>query len=68
MVDITKSITADQIRFFSDASAAEELGFGCLYNKHWLFGQWEKGFVKTKKPSIAYLELFVLCTGGFDLE
>ena len=68
MLDLTVSLTAAEIRFYSDASAAETLGFRCIFQKSWIFGQWEKDFIKTKKPSIEYLELFALCTGIFTWQ
>ena len=51
------------VGFFSDSSKNEDLGFGCFFNKQWIFGQWEPGFIKENNPSIAYLELFTLCAG-----
>ena len=53
--------TSEQLRFYSDASANPELGFGATFdNKYWLYGQWEKGYIHDMKPSIEYLELFTL--------
>ena len=63
MVDLTTTITADELLFFSDASAAEHLGYGCIFWNRWLFGKWEDHFIKQKKPSIAFLELFALAAG-----
>ena len=63
MIDLSYEVTAHQIRFYSDASAAERLGFGCIYNKRWIFGQWEPGFIRNNKPSIEYLELYALVAG-----
>ena len=65
MLDLDVSLVANQIRFCSDASAAENLGFGCIYKKRWLFGQWEPNFIRSRKPSIEFLELFALCAGIF---
>ena len=63
MVDFTTIRMAKQIKFFSDASAGFELGYGCILNKRWIFGHWQKDFIKSQKPSIEYLELFALCAG-----
>ena len=60
MIDMDKSITAEQLQFFSDASAAETLGFGAVFNNQWLFSQWEVNYIWTCKPNIEYLELFAL--------
>ena len=63
MVDLSQNLLADQIVFYSDASAREDLGFGCILNKSWIFGRWEDGFIDQYKPSIEYLELFALVAG-----
>ena len=60
MMDLTEHLTANQIDFWTDASATKHLGFGGVFGKHWLFGRWPPGFIETYKPSIAYLELFAL--------
>ena len=58
MVDVYQE--AQTIGFYSDASACESLGFGAYFDGHWLYNAWEPGFIKQKKPSIEYLELFAL--------
>ena len=63
MVDLESWITANDIGFASDASAAETLGYGAIFKDKWLFGQWEPGYIKNLKPSIEYLELFALTAG-----
>ena len=61
MIDLDKNqFTAKQLAFSSDASAAESLGFGAMFNKHWIFGQWEPGYIKQFKPNIEYLELYAV--------
>ena len=60
MVDLNKISSVRQLCFYSDASACESLGFGAIFNKKWIFGQWEPNFIKENKPSIEYLELFAL--------
>ena len=41
----------------------KNLGFGCLLQKEWTFGQWEPNFIELADPSIAYLELYALTVG-----
>ena len=53
-------ITAKQLRFYSDASASEILGFGAVYETNWLFSKWETNYIQQHKPSIKYLELYAL--------
>ena len=60
MVDLQSTVSAEVLNFYSDANAHPLLGFGARYNDHWLFAQWENGFIKNNKPSIEYLELFAL--------
>ena len=65
-IDFNKrSFEVKQLSFFTDASKAESLGFGCYYDKEWTFGCWEPGYIQSCDPSIAYLELFALCIGVF---
>ena len=63
MLDLSKVISASEIQFYSDASAARKLGFGCIFNTKWIFGVWGSDFIDTYKPSIEYLELFGLLAG-----
>ena len=60
MVDLSSSITAEQLFFYSDASAAKTKGIGAVFNKHWLFARWEPGYIEKYQPSIEYLELYGL--------
>ena len=53
-------ITSRKLKFYSDASASEILGFGVIFNDQWLYGQWERDYITKFKPSIGYLELYAL--------
>ena len=73
MIDLDKvEFHAEQLCFSSDTSAAENLGFGAVFNHHLLFNQWEAGYIKKYKPSIEYLELFAvvaaILTWGKELK
>ena len=73
MVDLDRNqFTATQLNFSSDVSATESLGFGAVYDSHWLFGRWEPGYIRNFKPSIEYLKLFAVVTAiltwGKDLR
>ena len=52
---------AQDIGFYSDASAAKNLGFGAIFKTRWIKGLWTERFTEQCKPSIEYLELFALC-------
>ena len=52
MIDIYKSETAHKLKFYSDASAAEQKGMGAVFRNKWLFAQWEVDFIKHKKPRL----------------
>ena len=71
MIDVNHSTFVHQINFASDASANSTLGFGAIFKEKWIFSQWEKGYIASKRPSIEYLELFALCatilTWGHEL-
>ena len=62
-IDFEHTTTATEVGFASDTSRNSLLGFGCVFKKHWTFGQWEPGYIDTCQPSIAYLELYALCVG-----
>ena len=67
MIDITDK-SYKMIRFYSDASRAEELGFGCIFDRNWIYTQWPQNFVKDCDPSIEFLELFALVSGILTWE
>ena len=60
MVDLNKLTSAKDLFFYSDASTNPKLGFGAIYDKHWIYAQWEPNYVLDFKPSIEYLELLAL--------
>ena len=64
-VDFSIKLTADDLFMYSDASRGEEKGLGCIFNRSYSYAQWEKGFIREKQPSIAYLELYAICIGVF---
>ena len=60
MVDLRSTVTAQELNFYSDASANEQLGYGAVFNNEWLFNQWEPNYIRSCSPSIEYLELYAL--------
>ena len=68
MIDVDAVTNAKEIGFYSDASAARKLGFGCILGNKWTFRAWEPGFIKEYSPSIKYLELFAVCAGLFTWQ
>ena len=68
MVDLSTYLTAHEIFFYSDASAGECRGMGCVFQNDWLFAMWEPNYIRDYKPSIEYLELLALCAGIFTWE
>ena len=63
LIDLYQESTSVEMDFYSDSSASESLGFGVVFGRHWMFGAWPPQFIRTFKPSIAYLELFALVAG-----
>ena len=59
-VDLTISESADELDFFSDASAAENKGFGCVFSPNWCASMWETGYIRKYQSSIEYLELYAV--------
>ena len=60
-LDFAKTLHADEIDMFSDASG--KLGMGALCGQNWMYQMWDKKFLKDNKPSIEYLELFGVVAG-----
>ena len=63
MVDLEKLVSAQELCFYTDSSAREDLGCGGIFNTEWFFLQWEPGYIRQNNPSIEYLELFAVCAG-----
>ena len=61
--DLDMVVVAEELGFQTDSSASEVLGFGGVCGKQYFWGQWEENYIKKLKPSIAYLELYAVCTG-----
>ena len=68
IIDLRKSIDAVRLNFYTDASRAENLGFGCRFGNLWTCSRWEKGYIEKFQPSIQYLELYALCVGILTWE
>ena len=62
-VDSKRFVNSTVLQFFTDSSAAEDKGFGCIFENEWVAGLWGRTFIKNEKPSIQYLELYALCVG-----
>ena len=61
-IDLSIKEMADVLNFYTDAAKGETLGFGGVFNKHWIVGQWPENFIAEKDPSIEFLELFGVVT------
>ena len=67
-VDMSKEITADELFFYSDASAKEDFSYGAVFGNRWIFGRWQENFIQDYEPSIKFLELFALCAAIFTWQ
>ena len=59
-IDFSEALVTDKIDFYTDASGAVNLGFGCVLGKEWTQGFWNPSFMINCKPSIEYLELYAM--------
>ena len=59
-IDLDKNLTSDEVDFYTDASANPELGCGGISGSDWFILQWDEDFIKKRKPSINYLELYAV--------
>ena len=62
-LDFTKTITAQEINLYTDASRNSKLGAGGVCGKSWFVVKWRTGFIDSYNPSIAFLELFAVTVG-----
>ena len=60
-LDFSKTLVADEIDMYSDASGT--IGFGAWCGNDWMYNLWDNKFIKKYKPSIEYLELFGVVAG-----
>ena len=59
-MDFSSYIIATEISMFSDAVKSQDLGYGCVSENSWMYGQWPSDFILNDDPGIAYLELYAL--------
>ena len=59
-VDLSINVLADEIDFFSDASATPDKGFSCVFGRFWTLSMWQPGYIQKYGPSSDYLELYAV--------
>ena len=65
-VDLASDNDAKDLFFFTDASkSVRHGGFGTVFGRRHLAGQWDRSFLMTCQLSIEYLELAALCIAVF---
>ena len=65
-VDLAVIRNATELFFYTDASMSlRHGGFGAVFGKNWLAGQWGKTFLSEAKPSIEFLEMAALVIAVF---
>ena len=64
-LDLELESSSSRLDKYSDTSQAENLGFAVVFGEEYVYGQWEKGYIKRYQPSIVYCELYALCVGIF---
>ena len=60
-LDFSKTLVADEIDMYSDASG--KIGFGACCGSEWMHNTWDRKFTLKYRPSIEYLELFGVVAG-----
>ena len=58
-----RTLTAEDVCLYSDASRNFELAFGAYCGSEWTWGQWNLQFMQENEPSIEFLELFGVAVG-----
>ena len=59
-IDINAFASVEVLNFYSDASLNQNFGLGVIFGDNWIAGTWGSDFILSEKPSIEFLELFVL--------
>ena len=54
---------AVDVNFYTDASRNPALGCGGICDGAWFYTKWDSKFIRQKRPSIAYLELYAVTVG-----
>ena len=62
-IDLDEFTKSTDVDFYTDASANPLLGCGGVSNENWFIMQWDEKFIRNKKPSINYLELYGVLIG-----
>ena len=62
-MDFTRVWTAEEVKFFTDASKNSSLGCGGWSDTDYYYTQWDSDFILQHDPSIAYLELHAVTVG-----
>ena len=57
-MDFSTMLVADEIDMYSDASG--KIGMGAIWQGNWMYQLWDKNFIDEQKPSIEYLELYMV--------
>lgn len=59
-MDFSKTLQADELEFFTDASLAKDKGIGGWFNCSYFLGRYQEGFIDQCKPSIEFCELLAV--------
>ena len=59
-IDLDLSVSSEDVDFYIDATANNQLGCGGISNNDWFIMQWDEKFIKSHNPSINYLELYAV--------
>ena len=62
-IDVSSFEYATELCFYTDASLNLLYGMGGIFGNSWIVGPWGQEFITKQKPSIEFLELFMLCAG-----
>ena len=57
-LDFLKTLRADEIDMYSDASG--KMGMGAICGAAWMYQNWSSDFITKNKPSIEYLKLYAV--------
>ena len=60
-----RSVTVEELDFFTDSSKNKSFSMGGLFYDRWWYAHWEKGYIDSCDSSIEYLELCAVTVAIF---
>ena len=67
-VDLSRTVSARTLFFYSDASLNKEFGFGAVFKNKWTFGRWASHLIAQYQPSTEFFGTLCISISVVHLE